>query len=384
MNQSFLQGYDITRNDYVEANQMGTVHPDQEAVLTHPLTNFIGLLQPGRRSSLKLFILIPFLVIFGVFALFALDIPTNYKLGAGLILLAAFVVAIIYGAWRVFRIFGNKPKKRELERGEIRDATGQVVYGRRGYEIKLPDRRLELPFSGLGALSPGIEYRFYYLPESNTVLSAEPLSTMGMDRAEESLTEILAQANRFKLDALPQNRQGRLAMSQIVHLIPTLLIALLFVIIASVALYQILLPSISAQTWGEMRPIVIISSFIFAGLGLFAVYLLIKSILDILTGRVLSTEGQGHAFTRTSSSDSDGSSSTNYYYRIGEQRFKVTRKAHYALIEGLTYRAYYTPYRKTLVNIEALESPSEGNLTAGATWSHIQDGFELRRKQKRG
>ena len=380
MNQSFLQGYDITRSDYVEANQMGTVHPDQEAALTHPLTNFIGLLQPGRRSSLKLFILIPFLVIFGVFALFALDIPTNYKLGAGLILLAAFVVAIFYGIWRIFRIFWNKPKKREFERGEIRDATGEVVYGRRGYEIKLPDRRLNLPFSGLGALSPGIEYRFYYLPESNTVLSAEPLSTMGMDRAEESLTEILAQANRFKLDALSQNRQGRLAMSQIVHLIPTLLIALLFVVVASVALYQLLLPNISAQPWREMRPIIMISSVIFAGLGLFAVYLLIKSVLDILTGRVLSIEGQGHAFTRTSNSDSDGSGSTNYYYRIGEQRFKVTRKAYHALIEGLTYRAYYTPYRKTLVNIEALEAPSEGNIIAGATWSQIKDGIVSRRK----
>ena len=74
MNQSFFrQGYDITR---ITSKPIRTVHPDQ-AILTHPLTNFIGLLQPGRRSRLKLFVLIPFLVIFGVFALFALDIPTT-------------------------------------------------------------------------------------------------------------------------------------------------------------------------------------------------------------------------------------------------------------------------------------------------------------------
>ena len=97
-------------------------------------------------------------------------------------MLAVFVMAILYGIWRVFHIYWNKPKKREFERGEIRDATGQVVYSRRGYEIKLPDRRLNLPFSGLGALSPGIEYRFYYLPKSKATLQSDTQSLPCPDR----------------------------------------------------------------------------------------------------------------------------------------------------------------------------------------------------------
>ncbi|MFO7943848.1 MAG: hypothetical protein R6U51_06075 [Anaerolineales bacterium] len=72
--------------------------------------------------------------------------------------------------------------------------------------------------------------------------------------------------------------------------------------------------------------------------------------------RVLSVEGVGHPFTRTSGS-TENDRSINYYYQIGDRKFRVPRRAYAALLGGLKYRAYYTPYSKKLVNIEALESP---------------------------
>jgi hypothetical protein len=93
-------------------------------------------------------------------------------------------------------------------------------------------------------------------------------------------------------------------------------------------------------------------------LGSFALIMFTRSMLDILSGQVLILEGPGYSYKKTSS-DSDGGTKTKYFYRIGEQEFSVSRKAYGALIDGLTYRAYYTPNRKKLVNIEALEGPAE-------------------------
>lgn len=355
MNQTiFRQGYDVTHPDYLEANRAGSIHPDQAAILPHPLARLFGWVQTrGPSSFLRIPILVFFLLIFGLCALWNADIlPLEYIIGAGLLLPVIVGMIVAYTVYRSWR--RRTTIKRELEQDLVEDGIGEVTFGRRGYEIKLRDRRLQLPFTGLGTLSPGVEYHFYYLPQSGTVLSAQQLTPSGAQRAKESLTEVLARANRFKLEALNQNRQGMLAGSQIIHLLPGVLFALLFAVVTFGGLAYILMPYVTGQNESGPDVGVVIMAAFLGIIGIVAVYLLVKSLRDVIGGRVLSVEGPGHVYTRTSS-DSDGGRTTRYYYQIGGQRFLVTRKAYRALIQNLTYRAYYTPHRKTLVNIEVLE-----------------------------
>lgn len=350
----FRRGYDVTDPDYLEANRAGRIHPDQAAILTHPLTGIIGLIR-GRHPSLKIFILIPFLLIFGLFALGAMNrLSLRYVALMGFLALAIVVAAVAYGLYRFWR--RRATMKEEIEQGLVRRDVGEVTFGRRDYEIKVHDRHLPLPFVGLGALSPGIEYRFYYLPRSGTLLSAEQLTFMRAQRARESLTEILARANRFQLEALRQNRRGMLAPGQITHLLSGLLIPLLFAGATVGFLGYRLRPYVGERSWSDMPTSTVVIGVILGVVGAIGFYLFVRGLLDVVGGRVLVVEGLGQTYKRTSSS-SNGGSTTSYYYQIGEQRFKVSERAYRALIENLTYRAYYTPHRKTLVNVEALESP---------------------------
>jgi hypothetical protein len=100
----------------------------------------------------------------------------------------------------------------------------------------------------------------------------------------------------------------------------------------------------------------IVMGLILAAIALFGAFSLSRSLSDINERRVVFVEGRGHKDIRVRS-DEDGTDRTDYYYVTGEAHFEVGRQAHQALIDGLQYRAYYTPRGKTLVNIEALESP---------------------------
>ena len=87
---------------------------------------------------------------------------------------------------------------------------------------------------------------------------------------------------------------------------------------------------------------------------LLGLYFLIITLTDMLGRSVLVVEGIGKKKI-TTSRDSDGDTNTSLYYVIGERQFKVNKKAYLAFEKGRTYRAYYTPRRKILVNIEALD-----------------------------
>jgi len=177
-------------------------------------------------------------------------------------------------------------------------------------------------------------------------------------QARNELNKILASANKFHTAALPLNRNGQLADEQI-HQVRSRLVAPVIFIALSLGFlgYQIY------NQLSKNGRIVFSTEFIVLGgillaLALFGVISLSKNISDLSDRRVVFVEGRGHKDKRVSTDD-DGTDSTSYYYVIGEENFGVSRDAYRVIVDGLLYRAYFTPKGRTLVNIEALESPHQ-------------------------
>ncbi len=79
-----------------------------------------------------------------------------------------------------------------------------------------------------------------------------------------------------------------------------------------------------------------------------------KELLDLASGSVQIEEGPVTKYSR--SNNSGRSSYTSYYYQISQYSLEVSRYAYDALIEG-SYRVYFLPNTKILVNIDPLSYP---------------------------
>ena len=86
---------------------------------------------------------------------------------------------------------------------------------------------------------------------------------------------------------------------------------------------------------------------------LLGIYLFLMTFLDYFGRSVKMIEGVGQKKISTTKDD-DGSTTTRIYYVISGQKFSVKKRAFLAFEYGRNYRAYYTPRRKVLVNIEAI------------------------------
>jgi hypothetical protein len=193
---------------------------------------------------------------------------------------------------------------------------------------------------------------------------SDQFGNTGGEKSSAELSASLAQANGFDLSYLSDNSQGVLAINQMRLLFRSLLIALLFVVFpVSLIYYQLNSQgfikklysgfAISSLIADLPRGLLIISAVLILT-ALLGVYYLILILTDILGRSVMVVEGIGKKKI-TTSTDSDGDTTTSLYYVIGEQKFKVRREAYLVFEIGRTYRAYFTPRRKILVNIEALD-----------------------------
>ena len=167
---------------------------------------------------------------------------------------------------------------------------------------------------------------------------------MAQETRAELMNELM-QANGFDETALATNRMGRLAPSQRKHLVPQLLLALLFSLGPSIAIvYALLFEQIS-------DPPVIIVLVVMALVAALGYGMLRRVLADLFGNRVLMVEGIGRRRVGQRK-DSEGRRQTVYYYGIGEKLFKVRVKAFNALENDVMYRAYYTAKTEKLVNIE--------------------------------
>jgi hypothetical protein len=101
--------------------------------------------------------------------------------------------------------------RREWLTEQIEHAEGQIAWGGQNYIAEVEGRRLK-PCGRLNLL-PG-NYRFFYLPRAGWLLSAERLAT-GEQKTPPDLRNILAHANGSSLEAIVDNRRGRLADDQV-------------------------------------------------------------------------------------------------------------------------------------------------------------------------
>ncbi len=225
---------------------------------------------------------------------------------------------------------------RDLAGGSIEQAEGQVVFERTGYVARVNGRLLRDSVGKTEVNLPPGWYRFYVLPLTSRVLSAEALSPLSQGQA--AVLDALAQAHRFTFNDLACNRLGQLSARQRGRLARGI-VGLLVVLAGLLVLFAWLLATLPADWW------LLLVSGLFATV---AAYAISKRASDLLAGRVALLEGV------VSREESTSDESTTYYYVLAGKRFEVSGAAHGALVEGLRYRLYYTPASEKVVSVEPL------------------------------
>ena len=350
--------YNLAKHDYLAANRRGTITEEQAALLGPAGRKLFKRFQ--RKPQLNGIIVIILLGFFLVLQVLGIEISTPIVMGAfGLLLV---VLAVQLGRRWTSSRRNSALVAKDVERGVIHDGVGSLRFEGGGYRIVLPNRELELPLGSKEGLTPGATYRFYYLPESGVALSAEYLDEGTADRISDGLTAALAEANGFKLSSLKSNQQGKLTGEQIPHLYGGLLSPLIFVLVPGGFLaYQLMQagvfsdPSLAGifASLKELDTSLLVVVGILGGLAIWGLVLLLQTVLDMAGGQVASVEGVGYRQLKKSADD-EGSYVTRQYM-IDGVRFRVSQQGLNALEDGRTYRAYFTPRRKTLVNIEAID-----------------------------
>ena len=184
------------------------------------------------------------------------------------------------------------------------------------------------------------------------------------DLSSTELTKKLADANGFDLSYLAENSRGELAPGQARLLVRNLIGPIIMTLVSlGILIYQLssggyfkklsMGTSLGALISEMPQGMMIIGALLLAA-GLAGIFLLITTTLDMFGGVVASLEGQGWKKI-TTSTDDDGSTTTRTYYVIADKKFSVKSSGFAVLENGRTYRAYFTPRRKILVNIEALD-----------------------------
>jgi hypothetical protein len=204
-------------------------------------------------------------------------------------------------------------------------------------------------------LLPGVRYNFYYLPESRFVLSAEQLGEVSSGQVKLALTDILAQANGFTMEDLNANQNGEVTDAQRWAGLKKMIPGVIFMGVALIFGLLFLFPLLSGfDLSSNLVPLLFVGGFlaIFVAIGFTMV---LNAILDFNTSEPEGVEGEGRKVTRRKSSGK--SSRTVYYYVIGDHEFEVPQKAFPALVEGITYRAYFMPRSKRLVTLEPTSIP---------------------------
>lgn len=306
------------------------------------------------------------------FGAFALTAPAAHVIFGLLSLADVLLLALALGNLLIKARFLLDPRSRRIEQ-----ADGILLWEQR-YVARIPGQRDLRRVCGGGQienLPPGY-YHFYYLPARHWLLSAYPLNVPaavnpvlfqtpqpGAAPTGLSLLEALASASGFLLGALEANRAGWLTPEQTEALgkaaqrirIIAILVGLAFLAAGVLAW---VLPLLGMGLFSDQTTR-LIWSLAAIGVGL---YLLVRAFRpvplqrDIQAGRVMAITGSGIRYRRvvTRSGESGQSTSITYYYIVAGEQFQVSERAYAALVEGLTYRAYYLPSSKRLVNIEPL------------------------------
>jgi hypothetical protein len=352
--------YSYSDPDYLDANRRGEITEEQAQILGPARDFLIGKFQRGGKlNGIIVIAALLFLVLLQV-----LGVELTAPLVGGTIGIALVVLAAQLGKRMVRSRRLRSRLEEDLQRGTVHNGIGYLRFQGNSYQAVLANRQLTLPFGGREKLAPGAQYRFYYLPDSGMVLSAEPLGEVPEDAVESGLTAVLAEASGYQLSSLSANRQGNLAGEQVSGLASQLVAPLMILLVSGGIVYIQLkrggyldvgsLRGVISQLADSMTRGLMVVGGILLALFLSGLVLLVLTLLDMFGGSVKYVEGIGYRKI-TTSQDDDGTQTRRYYYLISGKRFRANDAGFQAFEDGLKYRAYYTPLRKILVNIEVLE-----------------------------
>jgi hypothetical protein len=335
--------YTLTDPDVIAANRMGEITPEQHA----------------RLGSLRLdSLILPVIVliiglafcIFGIAALVTLwpylaSEPAFVWIFFTLMILVGSVASVFALLYTVRRILA----RHEWLTERIEQAESQITWSGQNYIAEVEGRRLK-PAGRLNLL-PG-NYRFFYLPRAGWLLSAERLAT-GEQQTLPDLRNILAHANGSSLEAIADNRRGRLADAQVrplLHLVARCFLESL-ILIGIAAIFASTFPG----SHGPSTVIILVTSGTIGTLSLYSLLRAIRIIADIWTKQIAVTEGLVRKTFREHMSRTWRKHRT-YYYQVNNLKFEVSQRGYNVLIVGLPYRLYYAPRSKRMVGIEPLAS----------------------------
>lgn len=185
-------------------------------------------------------------------------------------------------------------------------------------------------------------------------------------------------SNVFNQDALNTNRQGRLTLSQSIGLVPMILIGGIFFIIA-VGILGILIYSLITHTF---KGSILVGVIFDGGISLFLFWLAFmvsgRRLIDMLIGQVRHVEGRA---TKYAARGSRGG--RILHYSVGKEDFQIAWSGTWEALHGeAMVRAYYTPFSKTLVNVEPILSQSSPPESAGGNLIRDEELEGLQKLEK--
>jgi len=308
--------YDLTDPAGIAANQRGELTDEQRQRATRAAR--------GQRGCLYSLLHRAVFPLVGLALVIVLVITRAPVLLLWIVTLITLVIGVELLMLTVLPFFQQQQLLRhDLLEEHLESAEGRLVYRQRSYEAVSGERVLLLPRTA-ASLRPDTLYRFYFLPRSGYVLSAEALGLIATVDARAALLEALAVTLNFDMDTLAANRRGQLTPAQSLRLLPQLLAAR------------------GDFTRGQLWA-------------------------DLMQGRVETTEGIGRRLTLLPPS-------RPYAYQVGARRFSVPEKALNVFMDDFPYRVYHTPRSGILVSLEPLAMRREPSSPADVAREGHENG----------
>jgi len=162
-----LRSYDLTHAADVAANQRGEISPRQRLA-------FDEVARVANRPALIMITVIAILFALPIVLLWQTPSPIGDKFSVTVVVMA-IVAAIIIVPFLRERAHSIKHRQ-EILNGQIEQAIGEVRWQFSRAIARTADRQLRSIYGPL-TLPPG-KYRFYYLPKSGGILSAERIANV--------------------------------------------------------------------------------------------------------------------------------------------------------------------------------------------------------------
>ena len=270
-----------------------------------------------------------------------------WQISMAIAVLAALLLLGIL-VWRLARLLSGWL---DLSAGRVEQAEGQIVWMGKSYGAQIQGRRLRFIY-GI-RIPPPDDYSFFYLPRSGWILSIDRLALSTGAQTDLYLLDALAHAIDFSAESLKANRAGQLTKDQAWQL----LIPMLGACLAGLLTIGIAIALIGYVLLHGLKSIALMIPIVFALAVMVSIYSwndVTTIIPDVSEGRVLAMEGPVYKIKVSTSGIR--TRRTDYFYEINGRRFEVSPQAYKALFAGRSYRLYYTPYSKSIVSIEPLDS----------------------------